>query len=161
MIAAMLLRAARRHRIFRFFRVLHGVVRKHHYLLGAAAELKSIKAWRNLGGSDENRRSDEISIDLADGLDQAARQLAERRPRQVRLMSGDQPVAVMPTREGAEPWDDRHLRPFLANEGQIGFLRALRKGDAELPASHFLGKTGFQAALNESMAQWQRLDRRK
>jgi GT2 family glycosyltransferase len=64
------------------------------------------------------------TIDLAAGLEDAARQLDRLRPRSLRLVYGPEAIGHVPYVAGLEPLRGRHLRRILAKQCAPGYLRA-------------------------------------
>ena len=151
------------------FRKAFGMAQRFAYLRGAAEELRSLAALVDFADSFPARKAKSILVDLGDGIDEAERKLARERPDEARLKYGHNDVGWLPYAPGAERWDARHLRPYLAGEMSSAMLYALltagalmrpRDEEAECaagPSSRawgHLNKKGYFPALGESLDQW-------
>jgi hypothetical protein len=103
-------------RVRSLWRKLFIGLRHYWYLRGAAEELGSRKNLiRFFQGSPTNldRSESEIGIDIANGWDEAEKQLDQKNPTGVRLTYRGRPIGHIPSQPGAEPLRGRHLRPRL------------------------------------------------
>jgi len=162
-----LLQLCRRHRLRGPFRALHGAVRQYWYLVGAASELQSQRNWADLATRDDSGPPADLTVDLAQGIERAEQQIAAARPSQVKIEYSGRAVATMPWLPAAEPWDARHLRPFLAREACTEYSRVLRITDAadgeekyNIAAYGYISARGFHMSLLEAMGQWWQVQQR-
>ncbi|MDK4736006.1 glycosyltransferase [Rhizobium sp. CNPSo 3490] len=93
----------------------------YHYLRGAAEVLG--EDWRLPPDPTASAHEIEVLlINLDQGLEAAEAMLAERRPLAARIVNGTVLVGDMRYRIGTEPWDARHLRPWLNRQAIRGYL---------------------------------------
>ncbi|ARO31315.1 glycosyltransferase family 2 protein [Rhizobium sp. NXC14] len=135
----------------------------YHYLRGAAEVLG--EDWRL--PPDPTASADEIEvleINLDQGLEAAEAMLAERRPLAARIVNGTKLVGDMCHQIGAEPWDARHLRPWLSRQAIRGYLPVALAEWQALPNNvptrlsdltlNFLNNPSFRAHTFEQHLQW-------
>jgi hypothetical protein len=162
-----LLQFCRRGRLRGPFRALHGMVRQYWYLVGAASELENQRNWAALATGNDSAQRVDLTVDLAQGVEAAEQQIAAARPEQVQFEHRGRHVATMHWCPAAEPWDARHLRPFLAREACVEYSRVLRITDAadgeekyNIAAYGYVSMRGFHMSLLEAMGQWWHVQRR-
>ena len=109
------------------FRRVFGKAQYVAYLRGAAAELKTLDAWRAYAEDRPQLRKKRLLIDLYDGIASAERKLAEAKPSVVRLMYGVMDIGWLPYAPAAEPWSASHLRAELTGRMAGGMLWALEE----------------------------------
>ncbi|PDS76029.1 glycosyltransferase [Rhizobium sp. L43] len=147
----------------RLYEKLERQLNGYHYLRGAA-EVLGVD-WRL--PTDPAASADDIEvleINLEQGLEGAEAMLAERRPLAARIVNGRVLVGDMGHQIGAEPWDARHLRPWLNRRAIHGYLPVAlaewlgQPTNVPTPLSDFtlniLNNPSFRVHTIEQHLQW-------
>jgi GT2 family glycosyltransferase len=150
----------------KLFRASYGFARRMHYLRGATAELHTLENWRRLAAERVDQPGRMIVLDLEQGIQAAEQRLDAERPDSVSVVYGKYEIGSLPQALGAEPWQGRHLRPYLTGEFTDKMLQAMQKSGRLLPpdvrgkpnpaAEYHFGQRGFFAASREAYDQWAR-----
>jgi glycosyltransferase involved in cell wall biosynthesis len=100
----------------------------HHYWRGVSSVLPDRHAVSALIAA-AAKPAAPVVVDLATGLEEAARRVDSLRPAAITLKFGDDVIGIVPASPALEPLRGVHLRPLLAGWFKPTYLRALiRRG---------------------------------
>lgn len=103
-----------------------------------------------------------LDVDLRAGISLAEEILSEQRPCAARIFFGPHQVCDLPYMPASEPWDGKHLRPYLAKHAAKQLIPLLiedKEGGASqdwrLHSSlNWIGATGYWPQVFENKLQW-------
>ena len=118
---------------FRWRRTLE-LLLVYHYWRGVRSVVPDRRDVSALIQLPEPSPANPFTVDLASGLDTAARHIDSARPSSMVLVLGDELIGVVREWPGLEPLRGEHLRPLLARGFRQPYLRALARRGA-VPAA--------------------------